>query len=157
MRTWPHLLSCFQVARNLGKTLRAFQPTIREIQVGPWFVVAICLRILLRNVIWFAALRMYQGNSGALLNEKSELMRFPNRRIISPQPWTTTNNLLPTQVSWFDHFWISFQCYHAHFSKKELFLKSTFENHVFHSNTTMPIDVSWFDHLNFFQCYHAHF
>jgi hypothetical protein len=31
------LFTCLQVARNLGKTLRAFQPTIRELQVGSGF------------------------------------------------------------------------------------------------------------------------
>jgi hypothetical protein len=34
MTTMSLLLTCLQVARNLGKTLRAFQPTIRELQVG---------------------------------------------------------------------------------------------------------------------------
>ena len=135
-----HLLTCLQVARNLGKTLRAFQPTIRELQVGSWYVVAICLMILLHNVIWFSAHRMYQGSSGALLNEKLELMRFPPPRIIGPQPRITTNNLPPTQVSWFPYIWSSFQWNNAHFCQRTSLIWTTLENHACQSNTT---DTPW--------------
>jgi hypothetical protein len=75
-----------QVARNLGKTLREFQPTIREIQVGAKYSrVQSLLNLLCKcdsidpfdlTTCHFCSFRMFQGNLRAHLNGRLVLMTF---------------------------------------------------------------------------------
>lgn len=73
-----------QVARNLGKTLREFQPTIREIQVGAkYYIVKSYIKLVTPmpldrcidvSACHFCSFRMFQGNLRVHSNGRLVLM-----------------------------------------------------------------------------------
>lgn len=79
---FSYLLSHWmQVARNLGKTLRTFQPTIRELQVGAKYFRLNCYADATFLMLWlywmpFSPFRMFQGNLKVHLNERLVSMTF---------------------------------------------------------------------------------
>lgn len=85
-----------KVARNLGKTLRAFQPTVRELQVDLLYLLSVKFEndALMNTALLFLC-RMFLGNSRAPLNERLVLMTF---QLQSKTHTTTLTELTPSQL-----------------------------------------------------------
>lgn len=95
-----------QVARNLGKTLRAFQPTIRELQVPFESIIVKVLTLSPECEVDFILLlfqcRMFLGNSKALWSGRLVSMMIQdnqNIRLNQTKQISLQIHLLPPQRS----------------------------------------------------------